>query len=103
MKSRFIQNNPIKGNITDIEGGGNIDDAPEYDDNRDQLKFGYKNSSMSNNFNNPYNQVKIPEITTNEEYEEVVNNPDKLLQYSIANFKRRVNKYNSSFSSTTKI
>jgi len=101
-KSQFIQDNPIKQNITDLEGRGSIDDAPEYDDNRDQLKYGYK-SSMNNNFNNPYNQVKIPEITTDEEYKEVTENPDKLLQYSIANFKRRVNKYNSSFGSATKI
>jgi hypothetical protein len=93
--SKFVQDNPIKENITDPEGLSSRDPAPAYDDNRDQFKKAYQNP-MGNNFMNPYNQVQIPEIE-DEEKEKLSENPEALLQYSVANFKRRLNKYNTKF------
>lgn len=99
-KINYIQDNPIINNINDVEGMSKQTEPDFYDDNLDQLKgrsYGYRGSTLNNNFNNPYNQTEIKEITTDKEKEELSNDPEKLLQYSIANFKRRVNKYNSKF------
>jgi hypothetical protein len=91
-----IENGNI--DITDNESGLFKQDTNDYDTNLDQLKNRnlYK-SPLGNNFENPYNQTKIGEITTDKEKEELLEKPDEMLRYAIANFKRRINKYNSKF------
>jgi hypothetical protein len=99
-KSRinYVVNNPIIDNITDPEGIAGRDSVKYYNYNIDQFKDRY-GSTLNNNYQNPYNQVPVEEVKTNKEVDELFEDQEKFLQYSIANFKRRVNRFNPVMSS----